>query len=288
MTGRHPLLRPGDTDALRDEMRALATEPQTPILFGGEVHGGTLLLTEFVGVRTNGLRGLNVNPAAGLGGRVVQRRRPASVSDYRTASAITHDYDGPVLGEGLRSVLAVPVVVGSTARAVIYAARRDAAPIGSRTSESVIAACRRLATEIAIRDEVDRRTRMLAAATENTAERPDSATLEELRSIHAGLRDLAGRIEPVEGRRVRDLSDRPARVVGGGEAAEPAPDVDLSRREIDVLAVVALGCSNAEAAKTLSVKPETVKSYLRSAMHKLGVHNRHEAVVTARRMNLLP
>ena len=287
MTVRHPLLRPRDTDALRDAMRALATGSETPVLFGGEVHEGTLLLTEFFGVRTNGLRGLTVFPASGLGGRVIERRRAAAVSDYGNASAITHDYDGPVLGEGLRSVLAVPVVVDATTRAVLYAARRDASPIGGRTADSVIAASRRLAVEIAVRDEVDRRTRMLASAAGNTATIPDSSMVEELRSIHAQLRDLATRIEPAEGGRARELSDRLARVLGG-DATEPPPDVNLSRREIDVLAVVALGCTNAEAAKILSVRPETVKSYLRSAMQKMDVHNRHEAVVMARRMNLLP
>ena len=62
----------------------------------------------------------------------------------------------------------------------------------------------------------------------------------------------------------------------------------LSARELDVLAQVALGCTNAEAAKRLSLKPETVKSYLRSATAKLGAHTRHEAVAKARRARLLP
>jgi DNA-binding CsgD family transcriptional regulator len=43
-----------------------------------------------------------------------------------------------------------------------------------------------------------------------------------------------------------------------------------------------------EAAKRLSLKPETVKSYLRSATAKLGAHTRHEAVAKARRARLLP
>jgi len=62
----------------------------------------------------------------------------------------------------------------------------------------------------------------------------------------------------------------------------------LSARELDVLAQVALGCTNAEAAKRLSLKPETVKSYLRSGTAKLGARTRHEAVAKARRARLLP
>ncbi|RFU42340.1 DNA-binding response regulator, partial [Actinomadura logoneensis] len=62
----------------------------------------------------------------------------------------------------------------------------------------------------------------------------------------------------------------------------------LSPRELDVLAQVALGCTNAEAAARLGLLPETVKSYLRSAMRKLDSHTRTEAVSTARRQGLLP
>ena len=82
-----------------------------PLTFGGEVHDDTLLLTEFFGTRTGGMRGLAVLPSAGLGGATVVARRPMSVADYRRASSITHDYDGPVLQEGIKSILAVPVVV---------------------------------------------------------------------------------------------------------------------------------------------------------------------------------
>ncbi len=38
------------------------------MLFGGEVHGDTLLLSEFVGTRTQNLRGLGVRSRSGLGG----------------------------------------------------------------------------------------------------------------------------------------------------------------------------------------------------------------------------
>jgi DNA-binding CsgD family transcriptional regulator len=48
------------------------------------------------------------------------------------------------------------------------------------------------------------------------------------------------------------------------------------------------GRSNAEAAIELGVGVETVKSYLRSATHKLGCHTRLEAVVAARRLGLSP
>ncbi|MFD0520685.1 response regulator transcription factor [Paractinoplanes durhamensis] len=52
--------------------------------------------------------------------------------------------------------------------------------------------------------------------------------------------------------------------------------------------MVAVGCGNAEAARRLGLLPETVKSYLRNAMRKLGTHGRMETVVTARRLGFLP
>ncbi|WP_373464432.1 helix-turn-helix transcriptional regulator [Streptomyces sp. V4I2] len=56
----------------------------------------------------------------------------------------------------------------------------------------------------------------------------------------------------------------------------------LSPRELDVLAQVARGCSNAEVGRRLSLLPETVKSCLRCAMRKLGASTRFEGVVATR------
>jgi DNA-binding CsgD family transcriptional regulator len=278
MPAHPPLLRPRDADALRAELRHIAAAgPQ--VTFGGEVHGETLLLTEFVGTRTSSMRGLAVRPSAGLGGATMVAGRPMSVADYRSAATITHDYDAPVLEEGIRSILAVPVVVEGHARAVLYGAYRAAAPIGDRTADLMIGAARRLSHELRIRDEVDRRMRMRDVQVANVA----GARAEEVREVHAQLRRLAAdpSAPPALRAQLRVLADRLAR---GGSS----PEVTLSPRELDVLAQIALGCTNAEAAQRLSLKPETVKSYLRSATAKLGARTRHEAVSKARRSRLLP
>lgn len=278
-----PLLRPRDGDALRAEIRRLAAVAGVPVIFGGEVSADTLRLTEFAGVRTNGLRGLSVTRASGLGGRVVASRRPAAVSDYGNALSITHHYDGPVLGEGLRSVVAVPVVVSGRSRAVLYAAARGAGPLGDRTADALVQAGRRLATEIGVRDEVDRRLRLLDTATPAPA--TDGVVTEELRAVQAELRAIADAAGDDHMRnRLREVGARLTRALAG----EPAPDTPrLARREIDVLSQVALGCSNQAVAQRLSLGPETVKSYLRSAMRKLDAHSRHEAVATARRLGII-
>ena len=203
-----PLLRPRDADALRAEMRHVASVAGVPIMFGGEVHDDTLLLTEFLGTRTAGLRGLAVRPSAGLGGATVVARRPMSVADYRRASTITHDYDAPVLGEGIRSILAVPVVVGGQARAVLYGAYRTAAPVGDRTADVMVASARRLSHELTVRDEVDRRLRLREAQLANFG--GGVANTEKLREVHAELRRLAADTSatPAVRGQLRDLAER--------------------------------------------------------------------------------
>lgn len=279
---RSPLLRPRDADAVRAELRQMAHATGLPLTFGGEVHDGTLLLTEFFGTRTAAMRGLAVRPSAGLGGATVVARRPISVPDYRRSSNITHDYDGPVLSEGIRSILAVPVVVEGKARAVLYGAYRTSAPIGDRTAAAMVDSARRLSEELRIRDEVDRRMRMREAQLAQFG--ADVASAEQIREVHADLRRMAARASRPLATQLGELADRLARALSGdAPAATP-----LTAREIDVLSQIALGCTNAEAAQRLSLKPETVKSYLRSASSKLGAHSRHEAVSKARRLRQIP
>jgi DNA-binding CsgD family transcriptional regulator len=139
------------------------------------------------------------------------------------------------------------------------------------------AAARRLSRELSIRDEVDRRLRL------RDTHVAGGAATEEIREVHAQLRRLAAdpSSPPALRAQLRVLADRLAR-------GRSVPAAALSARELDVLAQVALGCTNAEAAKRLSLKQETVKSYLRIATAKLGAHTRHEAVAKARRARLLP
>lgn len=282
--GSSSLFRPRDSDALRSELRRAAGRTGVPVVFAGEVHDGALHLSEFLGTRTNGLAGVVVPPRAGLGGRALDESRPITVPDYRSASSITHHFDRPVLGEGLRSILAVPVVVGGAARAVLYGAVRERLPFGDRVLSTFVQAADRLARELAVRDEVDRRMAMLAHTVPDDR---DSVAESEVREVYAELRILADDIDdPDLQQRLRGLARRLSGNPDDADRGGPVPA--LSPREIDVLAHAALGCTNVEIARRLSVGPETVKSYLRSAMSKLDAHTRHEAVVAARKVGLLP
>ncbi|MCZ8378899.1 LuxR C-terminal-related transcriptional regulator [Mycobacterium sp. CPCC 205372] len=281
--------RARDSDVLRAEMRYLAAERCVPVLFAGEVRDGEMVLTEHVGVRTAALRGLLIRPKAGLGGASMVAGRPLSVADYRRSSSITHDYDAPVVVEGIRSVLAVPVMVNRTARAVLYGASRGGGPIAGRAAEMMVDAAGRLATELRVRDEVDARLAMQAAVAANSA--TSTADPEQIRAVYAELRQLAAATAPVSKHRLKQVAESLLRAVSDDhldEAHHDAPRIALSPREIDVLTLVSLGCTNQQAAEHLSLRTQTVKGYLRNASAKLGASSRHGAVVMARRLGLIP
>ncbi|WP_328774014.1 response regulator transcription factor [Streptomyces sp. NBC_00286] len=251
-----------------------------PVAFGGlvEPDRGQMRISELNGNRTTALRALAVTSGNGLGGKTVALARPCAVTDYSSSRQISHEYDAAVAAEGLRSVLAVPVVVRRRVRGVLYGALRTAQPLGDRTLNAAVEAARDVEQSLVVRDEAQG---LLAAAREPEA----GAAWEQVREAHGALRALAPRVADPELRAellaVCDtLAEAPAPVAAGG--------VRLTPRELDVLVCVAGGATNAVAAERLGLRPETVKAYLRSAMRKLGAHTRLEAVVAARRAGLLP
>lgn len=71
--------------------------------------------------------------------------------------------------------------------------------------------------------------------------------------------------------------------------ADPAdPTVDLSERELEMLALLTRGATNDEIADTLVVSAKTVKTHLSSMFRKLGVANRTQAASVALREGLVP
>jgi DNA-binding CsgD family transcriptional regulator len=58
-------------------------------------------------------------------------------------------------------------------------------------------------------------------------------------------------------------------------------DAGLTRREAEVVAIVALGASNRDAAARLGVSARTVQKHLQRAFGKLGVENRSQAAARA-------
>jgi DNA-binding NarL/FixJ family response regulator len=69
---------------------------------------------------------------------------------------------------------------------------------------------------------------------------------------------------------------------GKAAGAAPNPLADLSRREEDILKLVAQGLSNKEVGRKLDLQEKTVKHYMTSILQKLHVRNRVEAAMLAR------
>jgi LuxR family maltose regulon positive regulatory protein len=61
----------------------------------------------------------------------------------------------------------------------------------------------------------------------------------------------------------------------------------LSKREIEVLRLLALGHSNHEIAERLVIAENTVKMHIKHLYDKLDVHNRVQAVVHAQALHIL-
>jgi LuxR family maltose regulon positive regulatory protein len=76
--------------------------------------------------------------------------------------------------------------------------------------------------------------------------------------------------------------------IEGGPEGEGTPAIQpLSRRELEVLRLVAAGLSNREAAETLFVSEGAIKKHLNNIFGKLSVGSRTQAVARARGLKLL-
>lgn len=272
----------GDAGGIRTALQRLRTEAGLPVAFGGlSSDARQFRISDMTGTTSTVLRGLAIRTGTGLGGKAAVLGRPLSVTDYRSSHAITHEYDAAVAAEGLRSVLAVPVVVRGRVRGVLYGALRRPLALGDRSLTAAVGVARELEQNLAVQDEVGR---LLSAGS--------GAVWEEVREAHGELRTLARRVtDPALREELLAACARLARASGtpsDAGAGARAAAVALSPREVDVLTCVASGATNAGTAERLGLRPETVKSYLRSGMRKLGARTRLEAVVAARRAGVLP
>ena len=68
---------------------------------------------------------------------------------------------------------------------------------------------------------------------------------------------------------------------------EPAPGLDLTEREREVLSLMIEGLSNTQIAGRLTVSPSTIKSHVSNILSKLGVASRTEAVTLALRNRIV-
>ena len=76
-------------------------------------------------------------------------------------------------------------------------------------------------------------------------------------------------------------------VPGKIPSASPAPGEPLTRREQEVLRLLAEGASNQEIAKALVISLATVKKHVSNLLGKLGATSRTQAIALARARSLL-
>ena len=67
----------------------------------------------------------------------------------------------------------------------------------------------------------------------------------------------------------------------------PAPGLDLTERELEVLALMVEGLNNTQIAGRLTVSSSTIKSHVSNILSKLGVTSRTEAVTLALRSHIV-
>jgi DNA-binding CsgD family transcriptional regulator len=106
----------------------------------------------------------------------------------------------------------------------------------------------------------------------------------ELRTAHAMFDELGA--VPMRDRvrlRLRDLGERVPRGANRTTLANPH---GLTDREVEVLALLPSGMTNAEIGATLFISGKTAGHHVSSVLAKLGVSNRVEAAAAAERLGL--
>ena len=93
-----------------------------------------------------------------------------------------------------------------------------------------------------------------------------------VRSTEASVVELSRSEIELDAPAVRQMA--PQRIARAANALED----DLTRRELEVISMLAEGETNARIARRLVVSEDTVKTHVKHILRKLGVHNRAQAV----------
>jgi NarL family two-component system response regulator LiaR len=84
------------------------------------------------------------------------------------------------------------------------------------------------------------------------------------------------------------LSAEAAQILVATAKQPPAPGLDLTEREREVLSLMVQGLNNTQIAGNLGVSPSTIKSHVSNILSKLGAASRTEAVTFALRNHIVP
>ena len=107
--------------------------------------------------------------------------------------------------------------------------------------------------------------------------------LEELRRDIHSLQDGGSPLSPMIARKLLNKLQTKA----DGEELNSSRETKLTRREQEILEMIAKGFSYTETSKIFGISAATVHSHLKSIYRKLEVHSKTEAVYEARRRSLI-
>ena len=212
----------------------------------------TRTITEHDGLAQPGWGNIVIRPGRGLGGQVLHESRPMMLADYLEDSTITGDYRPIVQAEGIRACGCIPMNIDGRVEALLYVATHEADTLGGRAVDTAAQIA-----ELAVEGLRQRRARAALAAQARHALRLGDT--ESLRAVAQRAADL------------------PATSSTHG----------LTRREFDVLDLLAAGASDADIAASLVISKSTAKEHVVNIRRKLSARSRLEAVARARAAGLV-
>jgi signal transduction histidine kinase len=141
------------------------------------------------------VEGLVVPTGVGLGGKVLAARRPLWVSDYLTSRDITHHFRTQASVEGMRAMIAVPIIHDGRLLGVLYGANEEETEFGDRTAQAL--------------EQVAARTAAAQVVAERALHAAEVAVHEERRRVALELHDTVGAMLFTLGAGIRRLGDEP-------------------------------------------------------------------------------
>jgi signal transduction histidine kinase len=154
-----------------------------------------IVLGKSVNTPTRLVEGLVVPVGAGLGGKVLVARRPMWVSDYCADREITHHFKAQAMAEGMRAMIAVPIVHDGRLLGVLYGANSEETLFGDRTAHAL--------------EQVAARTAAAEVVAERARHVAEVAVHEERRRLALDLHDTVGAMLFTLGAGIRRLGDEP-------------------------------------------------------------------------------
>jgi signal transduction histidine kinase len=180
--------------AFRTILARLPDETGIDVAWIGELDSaGSIVLGHGVRTQTDVVEGLVVPPGVGLGGHVLQTGQPQWVANYPVAADLTRPFSTQAHREGVKGMVAVPLVHAGRWLGILYAAHRAETRYGDLTVDALQAAAARAANA--------------AVVAERARHSAEVAVHEERRRLAVQLHDTVGAMLFTIGAGVQKLSD---------------------------------------------------------------------------------